>query len=40
MRVSYCVTLMNVIGAIGFGRTHWKCEHWLDRGDHIETHEK
>jgi len=30
MRVSYCVTSMNVTGATCFGRTHWKCEHWLE----------
>lgn len=30
MRDCYCVTLLNVIGATCFGRTHWKCEHWVE----------
>ena len=34
------VTGNNIPGTTGFGRTHWGCEHWIERRENTEAYEK
>jgi len=36
---TYCLTKHVTTGALGSGRTHWKCVHWSGGRDNFEPHE-
>lgn len=35
----FLIIFSNIVGVVGSGRTYWKCEYWIERGNYIETTE-
>lgn len=33
------IQMIGISGIVGFGRTHWRCEHWTERGYHFWVNE-